>query len=404
MPMNLDVILDNVRAKGAHVAALSAQLSEAAAAEQPDLARVRELQEQLNRENTAYLALRDSAAALTGAQQQDLVPAQQPTPAQQRTRSEMLKSNEYARAFAYAIRNGLTPANAQGREEVKVLFDALTIGGGSPAGTDGGFLVPEDVNHMIREKMRELTPLREYFAVEPVTAQSGWRVADAAPTSGFSAVDEMGTVPSNSQPAFAKVAYALTKYGLILPISNELVADEVANLFGYLAKWGAKKGVITDNILLLAALPTSATAITAGSELRGLKTILNVGLDPAISRMSIILTNQDGFNLLDCLEDENGRPLLQWDPTTGTPRAFGGRKVVEVSNAVLESGESGAPFYLGSGVEFATLFERASMEIVSTNIGGTAFTTDSTQIRFIKRTGVSKFDADAMKKATIALS
>lgn len=404
--MTLEQINDSLRTVGEQVNDLSSRLALAATQETPNMDEVTRLQNELQQAQTRLNALRDSARAMGGAPANDsgMKPL---SDAQMRTRKDICKSNEYARAFAFALRNGLTPATGAGREETKVLYDALTIGGGNPTGADGGFLVPEDVNHMIREKQRALNPLRELFAVEQVTTQSGWRVTDAAPTTGFSQVNEMATVPSNAQPVFGKVPYSLVKYGLILPVSNELLADEVANLLAYIARWGAKKETITENTLLVAALnalSSAAVTIRANSELKDIKKILNVSLDPAISRNAAILTNQDGFNLLDSLEDLNGRPLLQWDPVSQTPRALGGRRVKAVSNATLanivtgegQSAVTSAPFFFGDGEEFATLFERESMEVVSTNIGGTSFTTDSTQIRFIKRMGVSTFDTEAM--------
>ena len=59
----------------------------------------------------------------------------------------MLKSNEYARAFAYALQHGLNRRNARNDEQCKILFDALTEGGNS--GADGGFLVPSSAGPSI---------------------------------------------------------------------------------------------------------------------------------------------------------------------------------------------------------------------------------------------------------------
>ena len=409
--MNLEQINDAIRTAGERVRDLSARLALAATQAAPNMDDVTRLQTELQQESARLNALRDSAAAL-GGQQQGLQPAPQGlTPAQERSQSEIRKSNEYARAFAFALRKGISPDSGhQYAEKLKPLYDALSIGGGTTPGEDGGFLVPEDIDHSIRELQRELNPLRQYFSVEGVNTQSGWRVADNAPTTGFTQVDELGTVPKDDQPAFAKISYVLVKYGLILPISRELANDEVANLFGYLARWGAKKELITENTLLLAALnalSSAAVAIEAGQELKGLKKILNVSLDPAISRNAVVLTNQNGFNLLDSMEDLNGRPILQWDPVSQTPRAFGGKAVVPISNAVLPNITAGsgqtatehAPFFLGDGREFATLFERSAMEILSTNIGGNTFYNDSIEIRYLKRMGVSTFDAGAMKMA-----
>lgn len=411
--MNLEQINDSIRTVGARVNDLSARLALAATQAAPDLQEVARLQDELQAENTRLNALRQSAAALGGSQEAAL-PAQPARNAQQeRNLSDLRKSNEYARAFAFALRRGLTPETGHGYEQLNPLFDALTIGGGTTPGEDGGFLVPEDIDHQVREQMRELNPLRQYFGVEQVTAPTGWRVTDTAPTTGFTAVNEAAAVPRDAQPVFGKVTYTLTKYGLILPISNELASDEVGNLFAYISRWAAKKEVITENTLLLAALATliDAFAVTAGSEWKGIKKVRNVSLDPAIAQNAMYLTNQDGWNLMDCMEDDTGRPLLQWDPQDRTRMLFAGRPVAVVSNAVLASTTTGegqsavtkAPLYVGSGEQFATLFERQAMEVLSTRIGGNAFNYDMTEIRFIKRMGVSKFDANAMKKLSLTV-
>ena len=407
--MTLEQINDSIRTVGARVNDLSARLALAATQAAPDLQEVARLQDELQAQSASLNALRQSAQALSGSQEAGLQNQPAQNAQQERNLSALRKSNEYARAFAFAIRNGFTPATGRGMEQLKPLYDALTIGGGTPTGSDGGFLVPEDIDHQIRELQRELNPLRAFFETETVTTNSGWRVKDNAPTNGFTAVNETAAVPRDSQPSFGKVTYALTKYGLILPVSNELASDEVANLFAYISRWAAKKETITENTLLLAALATATavtTAIAANSEIKNIKHALNVDLDPAIGRSAIFLTNQDGFDILDGLEDEQGRPLMQWNPTEDTPRFLHGHRVAVVSNAVLASTTgtgAAAPLYIGDARQFATLFERAAMEVLSTNIGGNAFNNDTTEIRFIKRMGVSKFDTDAVRKASLAL-
>ncbi len=407
--MNLEQINDAIRTKGEKVQGLSAQLALAATQPSPDLKEVSRLQDELNRENSALQALKLSAESMTGEQSEKL--SKQPaaaSPAQERSLKEIRKSNEYARSFAYSLRNGLTPKTGWGVEQLHPLYDALTIGGGDPVGTDGGFLVPEDIDHTIHEQMRALNPLRDFFATEPVSANSGWRVKDNAPTTGFTAVNETATISRNDQPPFATVSYTLTKYGLILPVSNELVADEVANLFAYLARWGAKKQIITENTLLLAALSdlaSSAVEIAPVAEYKGIVKLLNVSLDPAIAARAVFITNQDGYNVMDTMEDMNGRPMMQPDPTQPTRNLFKGHRVCVVSNAVMPSTTVGdkttAPLFVGDGEEFATLFERAPMEMLSTSIGGDAFDKDCTNVRYIKRMGVNKFDTAAMKMAKL---
>jgi HK97 family phage major capsid protein len=220
---------------------------------------IADMQKRMAALQTSYNALQDSQKA-------NLTPVAS-MPAEPKSRKEMRASNEYARAFCYAIRNGISPRKGRGDEKCKILYDAMTEGGGDPAGEDGGFLVPIDIDNTIRELRRELNPLAPLFSEEIVTAPTGWRVIDTAPTSGFTAVDELGTVPSDDQPAFAKVGYSLAKYGLILPISNELMKDEDANLMAYISRWGAKKLVLTENGILITLLKTlAASALVTGTE------------------------------------------------------------------------------------------------------------------------------------------
>jgi HK97 family phage major capsid protein len=332
-----------------------------------------------------------------------------------KTLTDVLKSNEYARAFAYAVRNGVTPKKGRGDEKCKVLYDALTIAGGDPAGEDGGFLVPEDIDHTIRELKRAFNPLSALFSVENTNTNTGWRVTDVAPTVGFTALDSeipSGGIAEDDQPEFAKITYSLKTYGLIIPVSNELAADEVANLFAYLARWMAKKDVLTENAILKGKLEllSASNILTTDDPVAKIKEILNTGLDPAISASATILTNQSGFNYLDQMTDGMGRPLLQPDPATGTPMMFKNRPVVMMSDALFPNRvvtTAGAtkgtyyPIYLGDFKQYATMFQRQRMEVRATDIGGNAWKTNSVEVRAIARKDASVFDSGAVLRREI---
>jgi HK97 family phage major capsid protein len=402
--MKLQEMMNQISALGAQIKAASQALAKDSLDNTIPLSEIEKKQADIADMQTRMTALQASYDAVKGEKEGGLKTMEN----KEMTRSEIRKSNEYVRAFAYALKHGITKRNGLGNENVKILYDALTEGGGDPVGTDGGFLVPEDIDNQIRELKRELNPLAPLFTEESVTAQSGWRVIDTAPTSAMPSIDEMGTIANNSdQPAFAKVTYSLTKYGLRIPISNELLNDEVANLMGYLARWFAKKLVLTENSLLITALKTlDASALTTGSVTpdSAIKAILNKTLDPAISLRSVILTNQTGFDALDQLTDEMGRGLLQPDPTNATLFKTYGRRVVMVSDAQLPNTSNKPEFFIGDLKEFATLFRRNAMEIASTDIGGNAWATDSTEVRGLVRMCVSKFDASAAVRRQLTLS
>lgn len=339
----------------------------------------------------------------------------QPTgdPAQERTRSELLKSREYARAFAHAIRTGARPGHDMSAAQHKILYDALTIGGGSTPGEDGGFLVPEEIDHAIHEYSRAVMPLADLFGQMTVNSNSGWFPVATNPSKGMTKMgSEVTQITTSEQPEFKRVSYVLSTYADWLPISNELASDEVSNLFGYISNFYARKYVLTRNELALAALDklTAGAIKKTDDALALLKTALNVELDPEISVLSTILTNQSGFNYLDSLKDDNGRPLLMPDPTQSTGYLFKGRPVKVASNAVLPNRtvtDAGAtkgdyyPIYVGNFEQYATLFTRQALELASTDVGGSAFRTNSIEVRGIARLDCQIFDAAAAVKKEI---
>ena len=403
----------NMTEARAQITELGAQIRNAAneirnAAATASMEELETLQANLTNMQTRMNSLQAAYDAEFGSMQN-----QQPAvnPVQERNLHEMLASREYARAFAHALRTGARPSRGMIAESDRILFDAMTIAGGTTPGEDGGFLVPEDIDNQIREIRRELNPLANLFNNESVSTNSGWRVMDTVPTAGMTALTaELADVPQDDQPKFVKIPFTLTTYGLIVPVSNELANDEVANLFGYLSRWFAKKQILTENKLLKAQLEALAAGQIAKTDdaIAALKTALNKELDPAISLSASILTNQDGYNYLDSLKDTNGRGLLQPDPTSATGMTFKGRPVVMASNALLPtrsvtSGTKGDyyPFYLGDFKEFATLFTRQPLEVTSTDIGGKAFTTNSIEVRGIARMCASTFDSSAVVRKEI---
>lgn len=361
-------------------------------------------------DQTAYEAAMQSVSELDTkiANVQNLIAAQEATPAAppaeavpaaEDSATRMRSSNEYARAFCDAVRNRMSPALARGSERYSVLLDAMTEG----VDADGGFLVPVDLQTRINELRRQYVSLRDLVTVEPVTTLTGYRVLDTAPTKGFTLLEEMGEIPQDDQPEFSRIGYSCKDYGLIVPISNDLLSDNDAGLLEYLARWMAKKSIITENSLIVALLATlAATSVASGEELAAIKTALNVTLDPDIALNSSIVTNQSGYNILDALVDGNNRPLLQPDITAGTGYQLKGKSVKAVSNRFLADGDAGSPLYIGDFKSYMTLFDRQVMEFTTTNIGGSAWRTNSTEGRAIMRLDIQKMDEEAVVALELA--
>lgn len=66
-----------------------------------------------------------------------------------RTVDSIRGTPEYARAFTKALLSGVKVKQAWGSEEYAPLTKALTESGGTPEGSDGGFLVPQDFDNTL---------------------------------------------------------------------------------------------------------------------------------------------------------------------------------------------------------------------------------------------------------------
>lgn len=268
------------------------------------------------------------------------------------------------------------------------------------AGEAGGFIVPTDEQTKINELKRALNPLSALVRVENVNTMSGTRVLEkASDMTPFASVAELAAIGEIDGPKFTQIKYVIKKFAGILPISEELLADSDQNLLAYVNGWLAKKSVATENAQILAVLKTLTKAPL--TNLDGIKEILNVTLDPTISLMSSVLTNQDGFNFLDKQKDTDGRYLLQPNPLDSTQKLLFGKPVTVVSNKVLPTDTSvasakKAPVIIGSFTDAVVLFDRQATTLTGTSVGGDAWKRDSYDVKAVTRIDVQKFDDKAV--------
>jgi len=312
---------------------------------------------------------------------------------------------EYKRIFLKGLRRQRITADDHSIiEEYKNVMHE----GGVTTDPDGdtGIIVPEDVQTRINKLMRTLNDLSRHIRIEKVNTLSGSRVLekdeDMVP---FAVVDEYGEIEEIDNPKFTPVSYQLIKRAGFLPLTNELLKDTDQNILAYVTNWIAKKHVITKNSLIISIL--NSLSKKGLKDIKAIKKVLNVDLDPAISLSSTIITNQDGFHWLDEQDDENGRPLLQEDITRPGKKLFKGRPIVVVSNRTLPSTGTStvkAPFIVGNFKELMVLFTRGVYELASTNIGGDAWRRDSTELRTIVRDDCVKWDTEAAVFGQLTIS
>lgn len=328
----------------------------------------------------------------------DVVPAAAPFGGM--SQQEEAKDVDTTHVFAQLLRNRHDSLSDTELSFAKSMAVRNAANMNEGAGEAGGFIVPTDEQTKINELKRALNPLSALVRVENVNTMSGTRVLEkASDMTPFASVAEIAAIGEIDGPKFTQVKYAIKKFAGILPISEELLADSDQNLLAYVNGWLAKKSVATENAQILAVLKTLTKAPL--TNLDGIKELLNVTLDPTISLMSSVLTNQDGFNFLDKQKDTDGRYLLQPNPLDSTQKLLFGKPVTVVSNKVLPTDTSvastkKAPVIIGSFTDAVVLFDRQATTLTGTSVGGDAWKRDSYDVKAVTRIDVQKFDDKAV--------
>ena len=325
------------------------------------------------------------------------------------TRFDLLKDLEESVPQNAATLNPVV-TNAAGKNAVKEFADAARrhfqniMSEGTPA--DGGYTVPEDIQTMIKHYKEANFSLRSLVRVEPVKTNKGRRTYQTkAQATGFQKVLENGKVQEVTGPKYTPVTYDIEDFAGYMPVTNDLLADSDANITAEITRWIGQNSLATDNTNVLAILQ-DATEVDL-ENLAGIKKAVNVTLGQAYRAGVKIVTNDDGLNYLDTLEDANHRPLLNPNPTEPNKVQLRvGATVVEVAvipNAVLATGGTAQapkiPFIIGDLQEAVTIFDREQTTILSSNVasvtGYNAFEQRGTLFRAEIREDVVAVDADA---------
>lgn len=359
--------------------------------------------------NAQITAVRNAIAEMEGRQQADAQRQPAPTNADDGViarRDAIRGSREYNRAFYAAIRNGFQPGGGNYQDAYRPLMDVLTIGGGDPVGEQGGFLVPVDLETEITRLINEQNPLRQYFNVENVNANSGYRNVETGVALQFEKLAEgaeASAMTDADKKMLRQVKYSLSTYRKHVQMSMELANDQTA-MQNYLAEKLADAKVATENANLLALVNTlEASVIANGSSVMdAIKQALNKKLRRAISKRAVILTNASGYTLMDGEKDTNQRPLLQPNPASATGNLVYGRPMDYVDDADMANLAGGAPVVVGYLKAFAALFDRGAMELASTAVGGAAWSTYTIDTRAIIRQDYQVMDPTAAVMLALA--
>lgn len=293
----------------------------------------------------------------------------------------------YKKAFFNMVRGKNTLAN----DEILTAKNQL-----SSSGEDGGYLIPNDQQTAINELKKHTFAFRDYITIEPVTTMTGSRVMEKdAEDEGFADITSGGEIADVTSPKFVNILYSIKDYGGILPIPNNLKNDSDVNLEKYINKWLARKTNTTENREILKLLNTIST-VTPVKTVDDIKTVINTKINAIFKPTLKIFMNSDAFTHFSKEKDAIGRYLLESDPKRATGKMIDGVPVVEVPNEVMKTAGQKAKIFIGDLEEFATLFDRQAMTLLSTQTGGDSFKTNTTGLRAITRFDVQKFDDRAM--------
>lgn len=294
----------------------------------------------------------------------------------------------YTKAFVNAFRKKTT------NEDLEVLN-----GLSENSDANGGLIVPKDVETKINEFKRSLPQLENLINKIPVSTNSGSRVYEsvATMTALANVTDDTADIANMGNPTFESITYAIKDYAGILPVPNDLLQDSDQAILTYLAGWIARKSTVTRNSLILTIL--LALTPTTLADWKAIKKVINITLNPIFATNAKIITNQDGYQYLDTLVDGQNRPLLQPNVSIAGGNVLFGKEVVVVPNTILLTTGTTiklAPIFIGNLAEAITMFERQGYQIATTNVGGTAFIKNRTEVRAIEREDVKAIDATAV--------
>jgi len=268
---------------------------------------------------------------------------------------------------------------------------------------DGGYTVPEDVQTAINKWAEVNYSLLTDIDVVNVSTNKGARTYQKRGDADvFADLDENGAITNEiAAPKFERVTYSIQDRAGFMPVSNDLIADSDANILGIVSDWLGRANVATSNAKILEII--NAKEKQNLTDINGIKKVVNVTLGQAYKGGAKIITNDDGLNYLDTLVDQNGRPMLNPDPTDSARLQLRcGTVVVPIKvlpNKILPSTGTQVPFIVGDLKAGIRKWDRQSMSIKASDVasigGFNAFAMNMTLLRAILRDDYTAMDSES---------
>ncbi|NOW85928.1 HK97 family phage major capsid protein [Clostridium beijerinckii] len=263
----------------------------------------------------------------------------------------------------------------------------------TPEGTNGeGYILPQDIRTLIQKKIRQYKSLRDVLGYMPVGALTGsFPVENFETVSGLVDFADGTDGEDEDEIKFKNVKFSLQEKAAFIKLSNTLLSLTDNALINYVVDVFARKAVVTENTMGLAALKSNKTVKTI-ADWKALKSSINKDLDPGVLFGTVIVTNQDGFDVLDAALDSFGRPILQPNPANPTQNLFKGYPVVVYSNTMLPTASGKAPIIYGN-LSCAVCFVDLNGQIAFATSSEAGFMSNTTIARLIEFIDVVQCDS-----------
>lgn len=249
------------------------------------------------------------------------------------------KENTEVRSFEKFVRS---------RGEVR---DGITTEGAAA-------VIPEDVITPVFQLKQSSWNLAQYVTVKTVSNGSGhYPIATSPQTAVLATKEELADIADVDANMFQDVKYDVETRAGKIALSNEVIEDSAVDIVKEVKGQMQKLVDNTDNKHIADLLTGADFAKVTATSVDDLKKAFNVTLDPALDKMWLV--NQSAFNYLDTLKDNEGRYLLQPNPTAPSGFTLLGAPVVLVSDKLMANNADGSfPIILGDLAQAIALFRR----------------------------------------------
>lgn len=205
-------------------------------------------------------------------------------------------------------------------------------------------VIPKDVIGEVFDLKRQRYNLAQYATVKEVSNGQGKYPIATNQEATLATKAELAEIADVNADMFTQVEYKVETRAGKIALSNEVVEDAAVDIVGEVKAQLEQLVVNTDNANIITLL--KGFAKVEATTLDDLKKVNNVTLDPALDKSVIV--NQDAFNYLDTLKDNDGRYILQPDVTAASGYSLFGNPVIVVSNKLLPTPVAGTyPIVMG---------------------------------------------------------